>query len=502
MPTGAEEVDEEDRYGAVIRNDAPAGKDGKYVPPNRRSEPTGVPPQSSSTPISIGLEKVTPPSSPLSSSPSSPKLNRRESDPKLNPLLAESMRVRQTLVKGNADAKSKPALSSPLVGDPVAIQSLALEVQAPKVSEEVHKKFEEYNARNRPNKEETIADLKKAKETLENSSPRLRSLSSSGSAPTTSSSKESPSSSPSSSSSAVPPLTPTTPASGKLSKLNPNAKVFTPLSAKAPVFVPKGTPPPPVATATASPAGASLPAVAPAQVRPAEPRLEDIYNESAAQRLKTVHNLNDAAGAEQVSPSWPHGRAGASYKGLSAEEEQRLLLNQQQQIYGARMPIPYMGPQPMPPNSQMIYIQAGPRGGYFLPAVAPAGAMSPPGVIPKGPPRGAAPPGSPKGMTPGSPPYASPPQGMVLMGGYPQPPMMVRAPYGMPMDDMKHASPKGGARPVPFDPTQFAEIDPSFQRHATPAGGFVPAGAETPSGAPETHHAFAVPNTDALPPQP
>lgn len=31
------------------------------------------------------------------------------------------------------------------------------------------------------------------------------------------------------------------------------------------------------------------------------------------------------------------------------------------------------------------------------------------------------------------------------------------------MDDMKHASPKGGARPVPFDPTQFAEIDPSFQ---------------------------------------
>lgn len=147
MPTGAEEVDEEDRYGAVIRNvrditvlptiwilardilfpalwlkfcsaprsgkswfeillrffffpslllllllsvvsqDAPAGKDGKYVPPNRRSEPTGVPPQSSSTPISIGLEKVTPPSSPLSSSPSSPKLNRRESDPKLNPLV-------------------------------------------------------------------------------------------------------------------------------------------------------------------------------------------------------------------------------------------------------------------------------------------------------------------------------------------------------------------------------------------------------------------------------
>ena len=37
-----------------------------------------------------------------------------------------------------------------------------MEVVAPKVSEEVHKKFEEYQARNRPGKDETIADLRKA----------------------------------------------------------------------------------------------------------------------------------------------------------------------------------------------------------------------------------------------------------------------------------------------------------------------------------------------------
>jgi len=285
------DVGEEERYGAVIREQSTSNRsEGKYIPPARRqreqqqqqllskvedesknqNESSGnhvenndhslersssseelqglFPPKESSRPSSRGSPR----------SPLSPLLKQGE-----NPVIAERLRLRLQFVnerfkntapvpaRGEEDSfpstPNRSPLLSPLVANARNMNALSLEPSTPNMPEEMIKQFYDFSLNSRKQKEpekvtvrgKNIEDLKKFSKSLEKKVSPTPDAASTSSGDTTSENNDTTSSLGSISVTTVKESADKgDKASGKSSKLNPNAKVFKPMSATAPSFTP------------------------------------------------------------------------------------------------------------------------------------------------------------------------------------------------------------------------------------------------------------------------
>jgi len=293
-----ENFDEEDRYGAVIRDSSKAtvsGKSapipvsssgGKYVPPQRRSkEPSAkeskVPPlvveqpqsanQTDSGPSSPVMQEVidktlvrSPSQSPRSPRGTSPLLSMSPSKQEIQSTIAERMRLRMHLVgekyKNSApvpttkpdfpETANRSPLLSPLVGDARGLNALALDPSTPNVPEQVVQEFIDYSLHTGKKPEaqsermKIISELKNFSKSIEKKvAPKTETPAEAK--PSETKPKTETATNANSTDSAIPSTTTTSPASTttttkkeEKSKLNPNAKVFKPMSANAPSFTP------------------------------------------------------------------------------------------------------------------------------------------------------------------------------------------------------------------------------------------------------------------------
>lgn len=326
------EVNEEDRYGAVIREPVPGkvpGMGGKYIPPAKRAmmrqaqphlqpqtaEAKDVPDTDKSEPKAVPTKDTGPPVPPLSQqgsfheqlslgssrsgssrgSPTSPRSPRSLSalvspgkGGETHAIVSERLRLRLNMVserfKNSAPIPSQPTkdgseqsfpssanrspLLSPLVGDARGINSLHLEPGTPNLEEKIISDFYAFSL-NRESKKHnqetqrvrTLSDFKNFSKALETkvpvlkgskpstpqpSSPTIKPASTKApattQAPATTPASTPPTNSTPATPSATPPAsTPTAtppPSEESKLKLNPNSKVFKPMSAAAPEFNP------------------------------------------------------------------------------------------------------------------------------------------------------------------------------------------------------------------------------------------------------------------------
>lgn len=405
------DMDEEDRYGAVMRDGTgtatkksvappppPAYKQGssKVVPPPRppawgKGPPAGVMSSSSSPP---------PPPPPLSSSSSSAPINI---DPR-----RETNKVRAQMTGSTASTKAAspygtPKLSSPLVGDAQKLAALNLDPGVPRVDEETRREFQEFKAQQQTTKggpnAPSLSDLKQFSEAVGSK------LQKAGSNASSSAALAGPGGEKESTTPPPPPQSSSTSSAGDVAKssLNPNAKSFS-FNINAREFTPSfgGS-----ASATASgnsPGGAKLstsPGVATSQGKPQgyHHNLDTLegsstayghggmsqYNSSNSNGRPYHHHREDSVrqydkrpsgsgrhygGGPPPPPPGSHGGRGAS--GMSPP------VHQMTNMTPVMMPQTYMMVAPTGNGQQFAYMMPPPRPGV-APVFIPPGAASPGG---------------------------------------------------------------------------------------------------------------------------